>query len=97
MAALPAGTPRDVLERGMEPSRWFADSASDGPEEWMRARQKQRLRTYHATVVVTRAEEWCVDASSPDEAKELLLSGHGYRCHIGDVLHVEFERILDHE
>ena len=56
-----------------------------------------KVRTYHATVVVTRAEEWCVDAGSPDEAKELLLSGHGYRCHIGDVLHVEFERILDHE
>jgi hypothetical protein len=63
----------------------------------MRARQKLRLRTYHATVIVTRAEEWCVDASSPDEAQELLLSGYGNRFHMGDVLQVEFARMLDHE
>ena len=61
----------------------------------MRARQKQKLRTYHATMIVTRAEEWCVDAGSPEEARQLLVSGHGHRCHFGDVLQVELERMLD--
>jgi hypothetical protein len=30
------------------------------------------LKTYHATMRVTRAEEWCVEAGSPEEARELL-------------------------
>jgi hypothetical protein len=47
-------------------------------------------------MIVTRAEEWCVDASSLSEATELLASGKGHRCHLGDVLHIELERMLDH-
>jgi hypothetical protein len=47
-------------------------------------------------MIVMRAEEWCVDASNPDEAKQLLASGHGHRCHLGDILQMELERMLDH-
>jgi hypothetical protein len=63
----------------------------------MTPRKKQKLRTYHATVLVTRAEEWCVEASSPEEARARLASGDGHRCHLGDVLQIEVERMLDQE
>jgi len=57
--------------------------------------EKMRLKTYHATLAVTRLEEWCVDAASPEEAKALLAAGQGYRCHLGDCLQVELETIED--
>ena len=56
---------------------------------------KPKLRTFHATVHVTRAEEWCVEAESAEEARQLLASGVGHRCHLGDCLYLEVERIED--
>ena len=56
---------------------------------------KPRLKTFYATVHVTRAEEWCVEAETAEEARQLLDSGQGHRCHVGDRLHVEVERIED--
>jgi hypothetical protein len=56
---------------------------------------KPRLKTFHATVHVTRAEEWCVEAESAEEARQLLASGVGHRCHPGDRLYLEVERIED--
>lgn len=35
----------------------------------MTARTKNKLQTFHATMIVTRTEEWCVDATSVEEAK----------------------------
>jgi hypothetical protein len=58
-------------------------------------KQKPKVQTYHATMLVTRAEEWCVEAASDEEARELLAAGHGHRCHFGDVLQFELERMLD--
>ena len=52
-----------------------------------------KLKMFHATVVVTRTEEWCVEAETVDEAHQLLASGGGHRCHVGDCLYVEVERI----
>jgi hypothetical protein len=37
-------------------------------------------------MIVTRSEEWCVEASNPDEAKQPLASGHGHRYHLGGIL-----------
>jgi hypothetical protein len=51
------------------------------------------LKTFHATMLVTRAEEWCVEAESAEEARQLLTAGLGYRCHLGDCLHVEVESV----
>jgi hypothetical protein len=51
------------------------------------------LKTYHATVMVTRAEEWCVEAESPEEARELLAAGLGHRCHLGERLQFEVEGV----
>jgi hypothetical protein len=52
---------------------------------------KTRLKTFHATMTVTRVEEWCVEAQSPEEARARLAAGEGHRCHLGDCLHRELE------
>jgi hypothetical protein len=55
---------------------------------------KDKNQTYHATMLVTRAEEWCVDAASPEEAKALLEKGEGHRCAPGEIFCVELGDIL---
>jgi hypothetical protein len=57
------------------------------------AHVEKKRKTFQATMVVTRLEEWCVEASSADEARTLLASGNAHRCHIGDCLHLEVEHI----
>ena len=57
--------------------------------------RKMCPKTFHATMAVTRLEEWCVDANTPEEAKALLAAGQGHRCHLGDCLHVELHQIED--
>ena len=44
---------------------------------------KPKLKTFYATVHVTRVEEGCVEAESEEEARELLASGDGFRMSIG--------------
>lgn len=61
----------------------------------MPPQRKLKTETYHATMMVTRAEEWCVEASSADEAKALLASGQGHRCHHGEAHHVELHELHD--
>jgi hypothetical protein len=51
------------------------------------------LKTYHVAVIVTRAEEWCVEAESPEEARELLAAGLGHRCHLGERIQFEVESL----
>jgi len=46
-------------------------------------------------MVVTRMEQWCVDAETAAEAKALLARGEGHRCHLGDCLHIEMEEMED--
>ena len=57
--------------------------------------QKKKPRLFHASMLVTRLEEWCVEAESAEEARALLASGNGHRCHLGDCLHVEVEQFED--
>jgi hypothetical protein len=52
-----------------------------------------QVKTYHATMLVTRAEEWCVEAGSAEEARELLAQGLGHRCHLGERLQFEVDGI----
>lgn len=54
-----------------------------------------RRRTFHASVVVTRVEEWFVEAQSAEEARALLAAGEGHRAASGERVHVEVERLLD--
>ena len=56
---------------------------------------KKKLKLFHATMHVTRIEEWCVEAETAHEARILLASGAGYRCHVGDRVHVEVDCIED--
>jgi hypothetical protein len=37
--------------------------------------------------------QWCVEAESAEDARELLAAGEGYRCHLGDCVHVEVESV----
>jgi hypothetical protein len=55
----------------------------------MPARPAGKRDTYHARVLVTRMEDWWVDACSADEAKALLQAGEGHRCSSGDLVWVE--------
>ena len=58
---------------------------------------KTRLKTFHATMAVTRMEEWCVEAQTLEEARALLAAGEGHRCHLGDCLHRELEAMTNTE
>jgi len=51
---------------------------------------KTKTQTYHATMLVTRTEEWCVEAASPEDAKARLEKGEGHRFASGDIFCVEF-------
>jgi hypothetical protein len=59
----------------------------------LKLQPKFEKKTYHATVYVTRVEDWCVEAESEEEARELLASGEGCRMGLGTCVHVEVERV----
>jgi len=54
-----------------------------------------RLKTFHATVLVTRLEEWWVEAGTAEEAQALLAAGDGHHAGLGERVHVELESVLD--
>jgi hypothetical protein len=57
--------------------------------------EQTKPRLFHARMVVTRVEEWCVEAETAAEAEALLASGGGHRCTPGESIQVEFETLLD--
>jgi hypothetical protein len=59
------------------------------------SRSEQRLKTFHVRVIVTRAEEWWVEAHTPEEAETLLAAGQGHHAALGERLYVELEEILE--
>jgi hypothetical protein len=59
----------------------------------LKRKSETELKTYHASVMVTRMEEWCVEARSPEEARELLAAGLGHRCHLGERMQFEVEGV----
>ena len=56
---------------------------------------KPALKTFHATMLVTRAEQWWVEAETAEEAQALLASGQGHHCELDERVYVELESILD--
>ena len=79
-------------------SRPCARAAAPAPRSPMAVaalKLKPKLKTFHAIVHVTRVEEWCVEAETAEDARELLAAGAGYRCQIGDCLNLEIERVED--
>jgi len=65
----------------------------EGPRE--RPQPQPRLKTFHARLIVTRAEDWWVEAHSAEEAEALLASGEGHHAALGERLHVELEEMLE--
>jgi len=65
------------------------------PRERPQQQPQPRLKTFHARLIVTRAEEWWVEARSAEEAEALLASGQGHHAALGERLHVELEEMLD--
>jgi hypothetical protein len=55
------------------------------------------LQIFHATMLVTRTEEWWVQAESLEEAQALLAAGKGHRHTVGELLHVEVSPMLADE
>jgi hypothetical protein len=60
-----------------------------------RTAMKPKLRTFYATLQVTRVEEWCVEAESAEQARLLLEEGQGYRCRMGERVHTEIQHVAD--
>jgi hypothetical protein len=54
-------------------------------------------KIFHATMLVTRAEEWWIEAESLEEAQALLAVGKGHRHTIGELVHVELDAVLADE
>ena len=61
----------------------------------MAGKVRTRTKMFHATMAVTRLEEWCVEAETKEEAEALLAAGEGHRCRLGECLNVELEAIDD--
>ena len=61
----------------------------------LRRQQRPKLRTFHATMLVTRVEQWWVEAASAEEAQELFASGQGHHAALGERVHVELGVMSD--
>jgi hypothetical protein len=46
-------------------------------------------------MLVTRAQEWCVEAETAEAARKLLAAGAGHRCTPGESVQVEVDHLLD--
>ncbi len=58
-------------------------------------KQKPALKIFHASMLVTRAEQWWVEAETAAEAQALLASGQGHHCELGERVYVELGEMLD--
>jgi hypothetical protein len=62
-----------------------------------KAEAEPQTKIFHATMLITRAEEWWVEAESLEEAQALLAAGRGHRGAAGELLHVELDAVLASE
>lgn len=56
---------------------------------------RKKLKTFYASLQVTRLEEWSVEAESADEARALLAQGRGERTRLGDCVHLEIQHLSE--
>jgi uncharacterized protein YbaP (TraB family) len=59
------------------------------------AAPETKTRLFYARMLVTRVEEWCVEAETEEQARALLASGAGHRCTPGESIQVEIDSLLD--
>jgi hypothetical protein len=57
--------------------------------------RKPEKRVFHATVQVTRIEEWFVEAENEVQARALLEGGYGHRAQVGECTHFEIDKVSD--
>jgi hypothetical protein len=55
--------------------------------------RKSKLKMFHATMHVLRTEEWCVEAETAEEARQLLAAGEGHRCTPGECVSVDLHAL----
>jgi hypothetical protein len=60
----------------------------------MRSVTKRKPKVFHATMQVTRIEEWFVEADTEEEARRLLESGCAQRTQIGECSHFEISKLI---
>jgi len=60
-----------------------------------RSATRTRRKVYHATVQVTRIEEWFVEAETEEEARQLFESGDASGSQIGECVHFEIGKLTD--
>ena len=77
-----------------EPSPKRSHRPERAPDAAFKQRQRRR-KVFHASVMVTRLEEWFVEADSAEEARALIAAGEGHRSSSGERVHVEIERLLE--
>jgi len=58
-------------------------------------RPRPQPKVFHATMLVTRAEEWWIEAESAEEARALLASGQGHHAALGERVHLELEELFE--
>jgi hypothetical protein len=68
---------------------------SDSEEAMVRPATRRKLKTFHATVQVTRVEEWFVEADSEEAARALLANGEGHRTAAGECINFEIDRVME--
>ena len=56
---------------------------------------KTKTRLFHAKMLVTRLEEWCIEAETSEQARELFAAGAGHRLTPGESIQVELEHLFD--
>jgi hypothetical protein len=56
---------------------------------------KRKLKTFYASLYVTRIEDWCVEAETAEEAHALLARGEGERCQLGDCVYLEIQSVSE--
>jgi hypothetical protein len=55
--------------------------------------QLARRKTFYAILLVTYEQQWTVEAETAEKARELLLSGAGDRCGVGEIVHIEVAQV----
>ena len=56
---------------------------------------KPQPKVFRAAMLMTRAEEWGVEADTAEEARALLASGRGHHAALGERVHVELEELFE--
>jgi hypothetical protein len=56
---------------------------------------RSQPRVFHATMLVTRAEDWWVEAETLEEARALFAAGQGHHSALGERVHVELETLFE--